>query len=182
MNEPFTGVIELIRPRDRAHLGRAGERFGPGERIIVVNGVRWGRTIVQSQGRVGRIVRFHQDGGDILIMEPGPIGPFRAEVRPVKFRRLHRNDNRTTEEVVLDKARELVSAGLLRDPIVVRNERAEARAEWQSAITPDQIRHRLKFRFRAAEALVPISQQLDVTTYGIIIERVVKAMEWAQTE
>jgi hypothetical protein len=64
-------VIDLRRPTE-AEAKAKDDRFDRGERIIVVDGVRWGRTIVGHHGMHGTKHVFKQDrAGIIEAKQPG---------------------------------------------------------------------------------------------------------------
>jgi hypothetical protein len=168
-------TVELIRP------GPQNERFDVGERIIVVDGVRWGRTIVQSKGPLGQIHRFHQDGGEGFIMDVYPPSRFNrfTEVRSLKMRMRNR-DFRTTEEAVLAKARELVADGLLRDPAIVRREHAVAA---EGARLEAYRKAELKLRaFYCIPEDLPITQEARNALAASIVQAMEWAMEWERTK
>lgn len=174
---------ENTRRYDNKQNRWVGESFEGGERVILVNGVRWGRTCVARHGVWGTSHTFEQDGGDRI---PAIEGESRdrskyVQVRSMTKRRM-RDDTkwRPTEEMVLEKARELVASGRLRDPAVVKLEAKQEHERWL-AEREQRDRERVDaIRAKAAEAL----QLNNVPAPGesVVLDRVVAAMEWAQTQ
>lgn len=167
--------IELRKPTPEENNRRydtksksyKGERFDRGERIIMVNGERWGRTIVTSHGRRGTKHTFQQNGGSELDVS----------VRSQKRQRWAASDNwRPTEEVVLEKAKELIKSGQLRHPSIVQRENEQAMERYRERAGEAEKKRVEAFRTKAMEAL-----QINDPT-SAIIDRVVAAMEWAQTQ
>lgn len=153
-----------------------GEAFDRGERIIMVDGARWGRTIVTHHGMHGTKHVFLQDNGEVILDDPNARHPQEVAVRSMRKRRWREGEWRPTEEMVLEKARELVEAGKLRDPAVVRREQQEANRLWQEERSAEENQRIADFRAKAMEAL----QINDPTSE--IIDRVVAAMEWAREQ
>jgi hypothetical protein len=188
-----------------------GELFERGERVILVDGVRWGRTYVRSMGPRGTSTTFKQESGET-------VG---QELRPGKFIDIYVDstserhakqfiggsyrlpDNfKSTEELVLEKARELVAAGKLRDPVIVKAEREARNTAAEKRHREAQERENQRFRERAAACVVDISWEDMAARYSIkaetsdelqarhkalvadleteTIDKIVAAMRWAQ--
>lgn len=151
-----------------------GERFDRGERIIMVDGARWGRTIVTSHGCHGTKHVFKQDRGEVLMDSKYPT---EIAIRSQKRRHWDSADKwRPTEEMVLEKAKELVVTGKLRDPTIVQREHEKAMERFRQRTIEAEQERAAAFRAKAMEAL----QINDPTSE--IIGRVVAAMEWAKEQ
>jgi len=171
--------IELVKvPGTRRYDAKAGhyvgEAFERGERAIMVDGVRWGRTRVTWHGMHGNSVTFQESSGEITDDNGRAI-----TVRSKK--RTWREDVDgapvvTTEDRTLEKVRELIATGKLRHPDIVRAERAKAAAEYSARIAKQDRERKAAFRAKAMEALRVNNPDSEV------IGRVVAAMEWAQTQ
>lgn len=182
----MTHTVELRKPTAAENTRRydnkreryVGEAFDRGERIIMVDGVRWGRTIVTSHGCHGTKHRFQQDHGEVIIEKPDARYPQEVAVRSHKRQKwLGDKDTwRPTEEVVLEKAKELVASGKLRHPDVVKKEQDEAMEQYSARAAEREQQRVAEFRAKAMEALQINDPESE------IIERVVKAMEWAQSK
>jgi hypothetical protein len=160
---------------------RPGDKtYDRGERAIMVDGVQWGRTIVSHHGMHRTKHIFKQEGGGVIEERPGEKYPGEVNVRSLRRRsyselRGNEHEWRPTEELVLDKARELVASGRLRHPDVVKAESKAALTRWRAKRDAAEAERKKEFRERACEALRindPDSETVD---------RVVAAMEWAQT-
>lgn len=184
-------TVELVRaPNTRRYDEKAeryvGESFERGERIIMVDGVRWGRTRVKSHGSRGTTTTFEQHGGEALLAERNKrwseIGVRSMNKRHERIQAIGAHDAnrnggwRPTEELVLEKVRELVENGKLRHPDIVKAEQEQAMRLYQERAAERDKERIEAFRTKAMEALQindPASE---------IIDRVVKAMEWAQSQ
>jgi hypothetical protein len=173
--------IELVKPvpgSERADMApRKDEYFDRGERIIVVDGVRWERTSVSSHGVHGQKHTFIQEHGETL-GEVSKHGYFHAfEVRSSRKRRWGSNDDfRPTLEVVLDKVKELISEGKLRDPATVKAERDDVRERMRAQASARQTAEEQEFKDRAMQAT-----GINDPDHETVV-RVVKAMRWAQSQ
>jgi hypothetical protein len=176
--------IKLVKPTpeqntrryDERRKGYVGEGFDRGERIIMVDGVRWGRTIVTMHGCHGTKHVFYQDGGEIITADRGRHTSEIAIRSEKRQKWLGDKDTwRPTEERVLEKARELVATGKLRHPDVVKKESVEAMKQYDARVEEREKERVAEFRAKAMEA----AQVNDPDSP--IIDRVVAAMEWAQS-
>lgn len=144
--------IELQKPPPEA------KGFEPGDRIIVVDNVRWGRTLVSRHGVWGTKYQFEQEGGETIIN----VVKDRAREIAVRSIRKRSYDQdpvwRPTHELVLDKVRELIEAGKLRHPDVVKAEQAAARARYKARVAENERAEQAAFEAKAREAL-QINQQ-----------------------
>lgn len=162
--------IELVRAKG---LDR-------GEREIVVDGVRWGQTIVTGHGCHGTKHVFQQEGGEVILRERGNRYSeiaVRSE-KNHKWRYSDQKDNpwKPTEERVLEKIKELVAMGKLRHPDKVKAEQARAMETMRKHAEEREAKRIEAFRSKAMAAI----QVNDPTSE--IIDRVVEAMEWAQSQ
>jgi hypothetical protein len=168
----MTQTIELqkaenTRRYDEKKRTYVGEAFDRGERIIVVDGARWGRTIVTYHGVHGTTHTFVQHhGGEIE----------GASVKSEK-RRWNKEGWRPTEDRVLEKVRELVSGGQLRHPDVVKAENEQAAERYRKQREKAEVEHAANFRKRALKAC-----GANVNPDDPLVDRVVEAMKWAQTQ
>lgn len=166
---------------------RGKEYFERGERVILVDGVRWGRTRVKSRGSRGNRMTFHQDGGDMVMRELRP-GKFvdvyvdstseRSALQFIGGKYQLPPDFKGTEQLVLEKARELVASGLLRDPEIVKAEVAERQQKHGSRSRPSaQAREDEAFR---ARAIIAVMLPCDHPDFTLAVDKIVEAMRWAQ--
>lgn len=167
-----TPIIELKQSSERG--------FGRGERVILVDGIQWGRTRVEHHGPNGTSHTFEQEGGEVIIDKSDVRYPQYVKVRTGRRGRLGRSDRdwRPTEEMVLEKVGELIANGKLRHPDIVRAEQQAAR---------EQRRHRdheaakakdAAFESKAREALMMPDNVIE----SEMLDRVVAAMKWAQEQ
>lgn len=165
-------TIELVKPAP----GESG--FDRGERIIMVDGTRWGRTHVRHHGCHGTSHHFEQDEGNMLTRKPDDQEHWKeynwVDIRSMKKRWSNREEWRSTEELVLAKARELVEAGRLRDPKIVKAEGEEAAERWLAKRAEKTRQKAANFRERAIKAL-----GLNHDNGSYMIDDVVAAMNWA---
>jgi len=143
--------------------------FERGERIILVDGVRWGRTHCTWHGCWGTRITIRQDNGGCIADENGPI--------EIRSGRKGRWDEESTDNKVLKKVQELVAAGKLRDPKIVQAENEKAAAEYSRRAAERDAQEELQFRKRACEAL-----GLNSDNGSELVTRVVAAMRWAQSK
>lgn len=166
-----------------------GETFTDGERVILVDGVRWGRTVVTRHGVHGTKTWFEQEGGDRVtvrgVLKGGRRDVYVRSANPREARRFidgeYRlpDDFRATATLVLAQVIELVDTGALRDPAVVRRESEARRAEHARRLTEGAERERQAFRKRAIEALT-VGGVMGYTEQ--MIGAVIAAMIWAQEQ
>lgn len=188
-------TIELLKPLagaapDHPRAIRDRERFDRGERVILVDGERWGRTEVVFRGPHGTQTYFAQEGGERITV--------RSEHNPKRFNEVavwsggranRRNRFATNSEatrknvdLVLDKVRELVASGLLRDPKIVRAEVAARSRRLEARHRAAQQDEEERFRSKAIDSLLLPADRLFTDSEEAAIARVVDAMRWAQTQ
>lgn len=171
----MTHQIELRRVKPPFEKG---DYFDRGERAIFVDGVRWGRTIVTFHGCHGTTHTFVQDKGHTIEERPGERYPGEVSVRSQKRRKwLDSNDWRPTEEKVMEKITELINTGRLRHPNIVKTENEQAMEEYRARARKAEEKQQAKLRERACKAL-----GINQDDGSEIIDRVVEAMKWAQTQ
>lgn len=153
-----------------------GEGLGRGERYIVVDGVRWGRTVVSHHGVHGTKHLFRQEGGELLIANPDERYPREIAVRSERKRYSNAATWRPTESLVLEKAVELVATCRLRHPDNVREEQRRASEAYHAKAAKAEAKEQREFEAKAEEAL-DRTRGLNLTTQVKII---VEAMRWAQ--
>lgn len=187
---PTAPTIELVTPPAELRDWRTRrdnpkrEFFDRGERIIMVDGVRWGRTRVTWHGCHGTRTGFIQDNGEELgrtskggyfhreaVSSPNARHAKQFITNPATGEREYRlPDNfKSGEELVLEKVRELVATGKLRDPAVVKAESDAAHARYQKRQAEGEKREAAGY---TGEPNDPESVEL--------IDRIVAAMRWAQ--
>lgn len=184
-------VIELVKPLpnsepDHSRALRKGDFFDRGERLIMVDGKRWGRTRVKWRGCHGTVTTFEQDqAGEIVEKSSGGRYEHAISVRSMGRRdktvwkdgRIVANpDFKTSEELALIKARELVAAGKLRDPAKVRAENEAASARYLKRVAENEAAEEAEFQKRAMEACGANDPESET------VRRVVAAMRWAQSK
>lgn len=181
-------IVTLLKPTaeqktrkwDAKKKEYTGENFDHGERIILVDGVRWGRTIVTRHGCHGTKHQFVQHGGEVLLKEKNNRWS-EYEIRSQKRQRwLEREGDpkrKTTEERVLEMAQMLVADGMLRHPDIVAKEQERAREVFAQAANERGLKRAADFRAKAIEALESVTG--SNTGVELAIERVIAAMEWA---
>lgn len=158
------------------------EKLNRGERYIVVDGVRWGRTIVSYHGVHGTSHAFRQEGGD-LIGELSKGGYFHeVSVRSEKKRLFQEDKWRPTEEKVMEKIRDLIRDGRLRHPDIVRAEAAETNRQINEKRKEIDRKKQEQFEAMAREAVASIASVLSHESYLETVNRIVNAMRWAQTQ
>lgn len=181
----MTHTIGLLKPTAEHNTRRydeesgryVGEHFDRGERIIMVDGVRWGRTHVAYHGCNGTTHTFQQENGHVIEERPGERYPGEVSVRSMRRRGYFRDKTwRPTEELVLEKARELVEASRLKHPDVVKAANEQAIERFRARAAKAEAKRTAEFRRRACEAL----RINDETSE--IVDRVVEAMEWAREQ
>ena len=164
--------IELAKPAAPAVFG---ELFAAGERLILVNGEPWARTLISHHGVYGTRYRFKQLNGETVIVDPAARHPREVSVSSSGRRRNWDDDKRPTEVRILEKARELVASGKLRAPDVVKAEQDAARERYRERVAANVRRQEAEFRERACQAL-----GVNQDDGSELVDRVVAAMRWAQ--
>lgn len=154
-----------------------GEGLEKGERYIVVDGVRWGQTIVEHHGMHGTTHMFRQEGGEVLFDRPeSRYG--QVKVHSMRTRRGRREEGwRPTEELVLEKARELVAECRLRHPANYRAEQERAAKALQERQAKAEAKEQREFE-EYAERVILDSAGLNMDAR---VKALVAAMRWAQT-
>lgn len=159
-----------------------GRQQWPGERAIVVDGVRWGHTIAKSHGRRGVSYTFKQDHDEVLIDNPNV-----KHVRDLRVRKADRvvatgSIEKMFANAVLAKAIELVVAGRLRDPAIVLAERNQRRATFETERAAAAAGREKEFRDKATDVLSGVGIRTGTVTHDVVVARIVEAMRWAQTQ
>lgn len=165
-------------------------QFGPGERVIIVDGVRWGRTYAEHLSRYG--VRYwFKDAGGSVIYAPGykpsytKKDDWHRELVTISRRngrsKLDPPPAKNTDEAILIKVRELIERGQLRNPSVIKAEAEARRAQFAADRAAAATEESRRFREKAIEALGDCLNG-TVERSEMLIDRVVAAMRWAQTQ
>lgn len=177
MNTTIKHHVTLVKPEPNA------KDFAAGERIILVDGERWGRTYVTHHGMHGTTHKFAQDPSDIILAEDrGARYPREYRVRSEKRRRSIFNNDTTwkpTEVRVQEMAQHLVDTGVLRAPRVVVAEVKESNRRYAEEQAAREKAEAEEFIAKAREAVGEIGVDTNAEE---LIERVVKAMRWAQEQ
>ena len=179
-------IIELLKPPKEATL------FDRGERLIVVDGVIWGRTVIRHHGTRPPSYRFVQLSGDIFmgdaVVDRISDGKMKrsidAEVYQEAERRYrHSTEKRpTAESLILEKVRELIKEKKLRHPDEVKAERAKQAEQYRQQAADAEAAQKAAFEKRAREALDPIAGAVFAEDFDDTLAKVVGAMKWAQTQ
>lgn len=176
-------IVTAINGGDNGHPRtiRSDERFDRGERIILVDSVRWGRTFVTYHGVHGTRTHFRQEGSsENIIDNPSARHPSDLVVRSARERGSKTFINgqyrlpdgwKNTEELVLDKVKELVKTGRLRNPQFVHAENKARREQFAKAQEEGKAREDAEFKRRAEQA----HREGDVNA-------IIAAMRWAQSQ
>lgn len=160
------------------------EKLHRGERLIMVDGVAWGRTIIHHHGPRASSYTFSQmhstdPNDDEEIGDMGKSGRYfhAIEVRNKKPARFSKEVRRPTDEIVLVKAMELIATGRLRDPANVAQEIEQCRTIARNREAERDREEREEFECRAREAL-----RINDSEPSELVDRVVTAMRWAQQQ
>ncbi len=174
-------IITLEKP---TKLPRPDERFDRGERLIMVDGVRWGRTHVSSHGVHGQRHTFQQQDGGKIIVDPKSKHAREVSVSSKERGRsiFDSSPKPTTEEKVLATVRELVATGKLRDPAIVRAENAESMKLYRAQQEAGKAREEAEFLAKAKEAAGYDAAFPVPSNATALVGRIVAAMRWAQTK
>lgn len=170
--------IELVKVKD-------DKQFGDGERAIMVDGVRWGRTRVARHGVHGTSHTFEQEGGETIIADPEAKYPSNVTVRSERRRWSNDPQPAPTLDRVLVMAMQLVDNGKLRHPDVVKAEQQARREAFAKRVAKQEAKEKAEMRDHARLAVVAIFEPLAIENYDsdhetAAIAAVLKAMEWAQ--
>lgn len=115
-----------------------------GDRDIMVDGVKWGHVIMVGHGCHGPSYEFYDAEGAGIHQKfaSGKLSTHSLEaVRSVTRRRrfgADANDNRSTEERIMDRARELMEAGRMRDPAELLKDRQASAARYRARRDEEQ--------------------------------------------
>lgn len=152
-----------------------------GARDIVVDGVAWGRTIPEGHGCWGKSYKFYQEGGGMIYDGRSPVY-VQTQKKPPSYMETALAEWRPTEERVLEKARELVESGKLRHPDAVRADRQKAEEDFKRLEADAEAKRKAALFNRACETVSPVSDRLTLAQAQHLVERIVLAMEWAQSQ
>lgn len=185
--------VELVMPpadlRDWRTKAKDKEFFDRGERIIMVEGERWGRTHVSWHGSRGTSTTFHQDGwGTLTRTSKRGDREYNISVSSASKRHARRfipNGNggtdyrlpggfKDTNQLVLEKINEMIAEGKLRHPSIVKQEVAAENAAYARRREAAAAKEEAEFRTKAAEAVRANDPNSE------IVDRVVEVMRWAQ--
>lgn len=182
-------LIELAMPPAENRMWgdrrKGAEFFDRGERIIMVNGERWGRTHVKWHGVHGTTTHIQQEGGEILMRNPADIETWKEykwlSVSSGGRRGRHEPNLKPIDELVIDKIRELIAAGRLRHPATIRAESEREMALDRAERAQAKEREAAEFRAKALEAAGYTGEPNDPESVAMV-ERIIGAMRWAQTK
>jgi hypothetical protein len=166
------------------------ERLARGERLIVVDGVVWGHTVVTWHGCHGSRTAFKQKHGD-MIGRTTTGGRFIEEtVRSASERRSKTfingqyrvpDDFKDTPTRVVEKIKELIEAKALIHPDRAKKASEDAEARYQRRREEAIKREENAFRSRALQACGYSAEPNDPESIDLV-ERVISAMRWAQSQ
>lgn len=163
-------------------------------KLIIVNGRAWARTSAKSLSRYGVRYTFLQlaDRGEretICYPRSGSERNLIASQRSVTpevqshSKQAFRNngDERSTEQRLIDMARELIAAGHLIHPTKKQARIDAARAGYEASLRRKEAEEMARFREKAIEALAP-AMMLEPELLKAVLANVIEAMEWAQSQ
>lgn len=185
--------IELVRPlvgSDGARRPHKGEQFGAGERIILVEGERWGRTRVAWHGVHGTSTTFYQENGDQIGGTDGRGRFTEMKVWSAKERHAKTwingqyrlpDDFKNTETLVAEAVAMLVETRCLVDPQSALADREKEQARAIARHQAAQRREDEAFRKRAMDA-IGLEYGPTSDAKAALLDRVIEAMRWAQQQ
>lgn len=179
--------IELVKGTASV---RADEYFGPGERVIMVDGIRWGRTFAQSMSRYGMKYTFGQEhGGMIYDKDDDQREKWEKPVNVRISRRERTNaDTRSTDQILVDKIAELIAAGRLIAPNIKKAKNLAAHEAFRQEQRAAHAARDKAFRAKALEALhlsAATAESFNAVQIMVdknTVDRIVAAMRWAQEQ
>lgn len=157
-----------------------GEGLDKGERYIVVDGVRWGRTVISYHGMHGTRHKFEQIGsGHRVKVDDRDVWVDSAKRRRVWVDNhlVPDPDWKPTDDLVLAKAVDLVGQCLLRHPDNVREEIKRQNEAYQRKQEQQAAKEQREFEAKATEMLDRLRGLNETSQVKIMVE----AMRWAQT-
>jgi hypothetical protein len=163
-----------------------------GRKRILVDGVEWGSIHMESHGCHGPTYHFVQMGSNGgYLSEPSASGRSHHDISvQATGKRRRQADEPPINQLLLYKIRELIEAGKLRDPAVVKGEQkreAEAMAARNAEIEAEE---RREFEARADAAITEASNNdllggtlefVHEDQRAILRDAIMAAMRWAQT-
>lgn len=154
-------------------LHKAGEWRYRDIKIVKVDDVAWARTLTFHHGMHGKSYNFEQIHGGTIERATKAGGKERdVTVRSAKSRswpRGNESDERSTEQRIIDTARELIAQGLLVHPDIAKKNEETARQLYIERCEKAEKDKDEAFRKKAIE------------TNGSI-DAIVEAMKWAQSQ
>lgn len=117
-----------------------------GDREIFVDDVRWGHVVMVAGSRRGHAFAFYDaQGREILAVGLDGKPTKRAAVETVRgvSRRAHDGDERSTEQRIIDRTRELIAANRMRSPAILAEEAKISHARWQQTRAEENAKEEL---------------------------------------
>jgi len=191
-----THKVELRKPTkeennrqyDHRKKQYVGEAFDRGERIIMVDGERWGRTVVTFHGCHGTRHVIKQDHGSIIEAEEGEPKHYENDgvCIFVGGRRMRRwqdgQEPPSTETQVQELVEKLIAQGRLIHPMDKKQQNDAAMAAYRKRVAEAEAKEEAALRARAIEALTAMRfAGLTDPQINDAIEHIMAAMKWAQT-
>jgi hypothetical protein len=171
---------------------RKGEPLVPGNkysapyRDIFVDGEKWGWVNIRHHGSNGTTYDFTQAGAGGLIRVPrdGNDSTYVVTVNGDKIASRASRGIRVAplESRLITQISKLIHDQHLRYPREIAVEQKKRQEEHDRAIQEQKAEKRAKFRVKAIvclSALPPLAQQVS---YDPLLDRIVDAMEWAQSQ
>lgn len=157
-----------------------------GRKAIMVDGVRWGVIEMDSHGVHGASYWFRQEGGEAIYEA---CKNFRGEdsARMVKVwgDKHHRNDNggaKPFPERLAETVESLIDRKLLRHPDIVRALSAEAHRQETEERRKAEEAEQLEWLGQAEDCLTLLLAKNGMfPEYSLTVNRIIKAMKWAQS-
>lgn len=161
------------------------------DKRILVDGAVWGYAQAEHHGMhgtsydIGQYTDVAGNSWRIITIEEKSNFDRAPRMMAVRVRgksksaERHNPDPRSTEQRIIDKARELIEAGHLKSPEAKRAELAAEAEKFRAERAAADAEKKAAFRARAMEAVGGYLGDVDKSE---AIDRVVAAMEWAQMQ
>ncbi len=151
-----------------------------GQLMVVVDGDVWGRVCSDSHGSRGSSYYFTMTGGR-RVKKTNERGVNHTPTTYSDSYERRRNPDKSIAPLndrLLSAARELIESGNFKSPATIQAEAAAEQARHAELQRRAKSDTRTKFYIRAQTALC----NLDFETRDSIIDQVIDAMEWAQSQ
>ncbi len=162
-------------------------------KYILVDGVRWGGTWVTHNGMHGKTYTIGQVNGagkrcsEISVIDKSYYKGYRTpSVRSFRKKdlRYQNPDKRSTEQRIIDLAKELIDGGHLVSPDVYERKLAESLERCRAAAEKIENEKQRRFRTRACQAAGINADYSEIKNddQRALVDRVIEAMVWAQSQ